>query len=163
MDPTMKPLTALIILCTLVGCQQSPPLECRVTPQLFCGPFEELAAEMGNSAREELLALPEDEYAQLHFGLGMGVRNRFGLWEDNELTRFFKDNGVDHPDNMSDPFIDGYVLYLQGKSVDMKEIIAQEVASRPVVPPEPASRPEPPEPKLGSRAATSGHKAPKEL
>lgn len=133
----MKNLAILVLLSAVVGCQHRAVAECNVDPEIFCTPFEELAAEMPGSAKEELLALPKEEYWKLHFGLGMGVRNRFGLWQDNALTRFFRDNGIDHPDSMSGPFIDGYVLYLKGEPVVMKDLLEPHVVPPP--PPEPPS------------------------
>ena len=131
----MKNLAILVFLSSLVGCQLGASGNCKVDPEIFCAPFKELATEMPDSAKQELLALPKEEYWKLHFGLGMGVRNRFGLWQDNELTRFFRDNGIDHPDSMSGPFIDGYVLYLRGEPVAMKNLLEQHLVPPP--PPEP--------------------------
>lgn len=132
----MKNLAILVFLGTLVGCQHRAAVKCDVDPEIFCAPFKEVAAEMPDSVKKKLLALPKEEYWKLHFGLGMAVRNRFGLWEDNELTRFFRANGIDHPDSMSGPFIDGYVLYLQGKPVAMKGLLEQHI-----VPPPPPESP----------------------
>lgn len=127
----------VLAVCLLTGCQRLSEKACDVDPQIFCEPFAALAAEMPASAKAELLAMPEDEYWKLHFGLGMGVRNRFDLWQDNELTRFFKENGLDHPDSMSTPFIEGYVRYLRGVPVVMRQlVIAHAVPPPPMLPEE---------------------------
>lgn len=132
----MKHFVALIVVSALLTGYSGPARACDVEPAIFCGPFKEMAAGMPDSAKKELLALPKNEHWQLHFGLGMAVRNEFGLWQDNALTRFFRANGIDHPDEMSGPFIDGYVLYLQGKPVYMKRVL-EDPANRPPPPPEP--------------------------
>lgn len=134
----MKNPAILALLITLIGCQHRIPERCDVDPEIFCAPFKELAAEMPDSAKKELLALPKEEHWKLHFGLGMAVRNHFGLWQDNELTRFFRDNGIDHPDSMSGPFIDGYALYLQGKHVSMKDLLEPYIVPPPLPEPLPA-------------------------
>ncbi len=84
--------------------------------------------------QKKLLALTSDQLWEVHFGLGMGVRNQFGLWQDNELTRFFKRNGVSHPDGMSAPFIAGFIQYLRGDEVDMVRVVSS-IPSEPPPPP----------------------------
>ena len=131
----MKLWLCSFVLAVATGCHSPSARGCDVDPVIFCAPFEEMAAEMPDSAKKELLALPKDEYWRLHRGLGMGIRNRFGLWQENELTQFFRQNGIDHPDSMSGPFIERYVLYLQRKPVLMTELL--EAYRVPPPPPEP--------------------------
>ena len=129
-----------LTLIMIAGCTASAEA-CNVDPAMFCEPFKTLKSEMPDSVEKELLALPKEDYWKLHHGFGTGIRNRFGLWQDNELTQFFRANGIAHPEGMSGPFIAGYVLYLQRKPVVMKDLLA---AHRPPPPPPP---PPPPEPK----------------
>lgn len=132
-------MKALIILAAalLTSCGSSPAKQCSVEPAIFCEPFSELAAEMPNSEKEALLAVPADKYWRLHFGFGMGIRNRFDLWGDNEITRFFRRNGIDHPDNMSGPFIGGFAEYLRGGHVDMVRAVGRYRIPPPPPPPPP--------------------------
>ena len=51
----------------------------------------------------------------MHFGLGMGIRNTWGLWGDSRLAKYFKKHGIKHPDNMSGIILDAYVNHLKGK------------------------------------------------
>ena len=94
-----------------------------------------MASEMPESEQKRLLALTPEERALLHFSLGMGVRNRFGLWQDSELTRYFRSMGVGHPDEMSAPFIAGFVEFVRGEPVEMADIIPAYVAPPPPPPP----------------------------
>jgi hypothetical protein len=132
---------AVISLLLVSGCSAAQTESCRVDPVIFCEPFEQLEEEMPGEAKQELLALPQEQYIQMHFGLGMAVRNRFGLWQDNEITQFFRQNGVDHPDDMSMPFIGGFVEYLQGHNVDMVKAI-ETYGLPPPPPPPPTTDPE---------------------
>jgi hypothetical protein len=134
----MKNLSVITLLL-IAGCSVAQPNSCRVDPGIFCAPFEQLEQEMPAEAKKELLTLPKDQYIQMHFGLGMTVRNRFGLWQDNEITQFFRRNGVDHPDDMSMPFIGGFVEHLQGHDVDMVKAIETYGLPPPPVPPPPAA------------------------
>ena len=94
-----------------------------------------MASEMPESEQKKLLSLTQEERMRLHFSLGMGVRNRFGLWRDNELTRYFRSQGVGHPDEMSAPFIAGFVEFVRGNPVDMAQIIPAYVIPPPPPPP----------------------------
>jgi len=129
----------LAVLILLASCARHTELRCDVDPAIFCQPFEKLNAVLPSSAKQQLLALPQNQYAALHMGLGLDVRNRFGLWEDNDITRYFRAHGVNHPDYMSTPFIAGFVEYLQGKHVDMaREIKLWVPGPPPPPPPEPS-------------------------
>lgn len=136
----MKNLFVISFLL-IAGCSATQTNSCRVDPVIFCEPFKQLEEEMPAEAKEELLALPREQYIRLHFGLGKAVRNRFGLWGDNEITQFFHQNGVDHPDDMSMPFIGGFVEHLQGHNVDMVKAIETYGLPPPPAPP-PATEPE---------------------
>ncbi|PKM07430.1 MAG: hypothetical protein CVV14_08725 [Gammaproteobacteria bacterium HGW-Gammaproteobacteria-4] len=116
---------------------------CDVDPVIFCAPFEQLAAALTEQDKERLLRATPVDIVLMHHGFGMGIRNRFGLWRDNELTRFFKSNGVDHPDSMSGPFISGFIGYLEGQPVVMTQEI--EKHQPPPPPPPPLPPPTPPE------------------
>jgi len=126
---------ALVFIVILAGCAAAPKQSCRVTPRVFCESFAELAQTLPLSEQQKLLEMRADEYWRLHFGFGMGVRNRFNLWGENELTRFFRDNGVDHPDDMSRPFIGGFAEYLRGGPVDMTRAIQRYRLPPPPPPP----------------------------
>jgi hypothetical protein len=43
----------------------------------------------------------EDGMALCHFGLGMSIRNGWGLWRDSALAKHMKELGFTHPDDMS--------------------------------------------------------------
>jgi len=116
-------ILAIVLVALLAACASTPKKTCQVTPSIFCEPFAELAATLPLSEQQRLLEMRADEYWRLHLGFGMGVRNRFDLWGDNELTAFFRENGVSHPDDMSVPFIGGFVEYLRGGPVDVENAI----------------------------------------
>lgn len=118
----------------LAGCLHRPSVICQVEPALFCAPFEQLATELPDKEKRKLLALPADQLGSTHFNLGMAVRNRFGLWQDNELSRFFRDSGATHADEMSTPFIEGFARYLRGQPADMKAILSSRLPPPPLEP-----------------------------
>ena len=50
----------------------------------------------------------EDFGARCHHGLGMWIRNNWGLWGGSRLQRYFLDKNVTHPDGMSDVILKAY-------------------------------------------------------
>jgi hypothetical protein len=127
-------ISVLLGACASAGDKKA---QCNVDPAIFCAPFELLSTELSAQDKDRLLQATPTDIILMHHGFGTGIRNRFGLWHGNELTRFFKANGVDHPDSMSGPFITGFIGYLQGQDV----VMTQEIAKLPPPPPPP---PEPP-------------------
>ena len=79
-----------------------------------------------------------DRMPNLSWQFGAGVRGEFWLWKDNQVTRFFKLQGLDHPDYMSQPFTRGFIGYLKGQRVDMVKIAREEtILLTPPAPPRP--------------------------
>lgn len=61
----------------------------------------------------------EDGMIKYHFGLGMWMRNNWGLWHGSALAEWFKAKGVDHPDNMSGVILDSLWRDLNGKPLEL--------------------------------------------
>lgn len=55
-----------------------------------------------------------DEMINLHFGLGMWMRNNWGLWGGSRLQKYCLQRGLRHPDYMSDTILRYYWEYLHG-------------------------------------------------
>jgi len=122
----------------LSGCVADSEPTCKVDPDIFCEPFQQISTELSSEDKERLLAATPRDIIGMHRGFGTAIRNSFGLWHDNDLTRFFKSNGVDDPDSMSGPFITGLIGYLEGREVVMTEEI-EKIPPPPPPPPEPSS------------------------
>lgn len=59
--------------------------------------------------------LKEDVLKHLHFGLGMWIRNNWGLWGGSRLQQYFFDKKIDHPDGMSGEILRAYYNWLNKK------------------------------------------------
>ena len=77
--------------------------------------------------RLDSLLTPEDkEYilengpVGVHFTLGRYIRNEWGLWSDDNspLVAELKQNGYQHPDDMSNYILEEYLKKLKGKIHD---------------------------------------------
>ena len=54
-------------------------------------------------------------------GLGMWIRNNWGLRSGSRLQKYFRDRKIVHPDNMSGIILDYYHDWLNGKKDTWKE------------------------------------------
>jgi hypothetical protein len=66
----------------------------------------------------------ESNMASLHFGLGLGIRNGWGLWSDSRLARWFQGIGISHPDDMSGIILDSLWRDLHGEPRRLEEQVA---------------------------------------
>ncbi len=77
--------------------------------------FSQLDSILAFKNRRGIIAQPNREsMSKYHFGLGMWLRNNWGLWSGSRLERYFYARGVYHPDNMSGAILEYYYDYLHG-------------------------------------------------
>ena len=63
--------------------------------------------------KDELCKMGEDEFlAATHLGIGMYLRNEWGLWKKSELRKYFRRRGIFHPDDMSGEILKSYYKFL---------------------------------------------------
>lgn len=58
-----------------------------------------------------------------HFGLGMWIRNNWGLWAGGRLKCFFKERDLYHPDSISSLIISTYQMKLNDKIPNIDSLI----------------------------------------
>lgn len=58
--------------------------------------------------------------ADFHFGVGTWIRNKWGLWSGSELSRYFNDVGIHHPDDMYAIIMDSYIAKLRNEEYDLE-------------------------------------------
>mgnify|MGYP000862474023 CR=1 FL=1 len=131
----MRVFWALLFTAFLTACSAEGGRECKIDPSIFCEPFAKWEAEMPPESAAKLKRMTRQDLRKLSFNFGMGVRNDFGLWQDNEVTAFFSSCGVDHPDYMSTPFTLGFIAYLNDRPANMCELGRQSVPPEPPPPP----------------------------
>ena len=59
-----------------------------------------------------------------HFGLGLWMRNNWGLWSDSRLAQSFDRLGIQHPDDMSGIILRSFWRELNGQPIRLEEQIA---------------------------------------
>jgi hypothetical protein len=63
----------------------------------------------------------EDDIGHLHFGLGMFLRNNWGLWSGGPLADWFNKHGIRHADDMSGIILTSFHRQLTGKPIKLEE------------------------------------------
>ena len=66
----------------------------------------------------------EDDMIQYHFGLGMWIRNNWGLWGGSRLAKWFNNIGINHPDDMSGIILHSYWRYLNSRPIELDEQVS---------------------------------------
>ncbi|MCJ7434938.1 MAG: hypothetical protein MUO77_15760 [Anaerolineales bacterium] len=86
-------------------------------PSDLQGCFRELDSMLPASMREDIRASEEASLARHHFGLGMWMRNNWGLWsEGSPLKQYFDGQGIHEADDASSMILTSYWRYLNPKS-----------------------------------------------
>jgi hypothetical protein len=84
--------------------------------------FTELDKTLKEIDKKEMQALTKREDMILyHHGLGMWMRNNWGLWSGSRLQKYFVDKGINHPDEMSSVILFYYHDWLNGKKETWKD------------------------------------------
>lgn len=87
--------------------------------------FRQLDKSFDDSTRNRIKIMTESEFSSaVHFGMGMWVRNNWGLWRGSVLADYFRGMGISHPDDMSGIIFDSYHRYLTGKEIRIEEQVA---------------------------------------
>jgi hypothetical protein len=60
----------------------------------------------------------KDDLSLEHFGLGLWMRNNWGLWGRSRLAEWFNARGVTDPDEMSSAILRSFRRHLRGEQVD---------------------------------------------
>ncbi len=82
--------------------------------------FVQLDSILSTDNRALIQGWPEDSIINLHFGLGMWMRNNWGLWKGSVLSKWFNGLGIFHPDDMSGIILTSYWRYLHHQPIELE-------------------------------------------
>lgn len=75
-----------------------------------------------DSTKHKILNMKEEEFlGGAHMGLGMWMRNNWGLWKGKELADYLNSIGIYHPDDMSGIILTSYYRELHGQEWKVDE------------------------------------------
>jgi hypothetical protein len=66
-----------------------------------------------------------EDMAEYYFGLGMWMRNNWGLWGSSRLAKYFNQLGVYDPEAMSSIILSSFQNRLNGRPLGVEEQIAE--------------------------------------
>ena len=79
---------------------------------------------LADSTQQLIMSMTEKDFLSgSHFGLGMWIRNNWGLWGGSRLLDYFEKKGLHHPDDMSGLILRTYWRYKHGKPLGVKKEI----------------------------------------
>lgn len=77
-----------------------------------------------DSTKAQYVAIDEPAFiGASHFGMGLTIRNTWGLWRGSRLSEYFVKKGVHHLDDMSGIILRCYHRHLTGKPMRVHELI----------------------------------------
>ena len=92
-------------------------------PQDLDDCFVQLKKLLKSEDIEKMRGGTEEDMNQYHFGLGMWMRNTWGLWGGSRLAKWFNAQGIKHPDDMSGIILDSFWRYLNKKPIKLDKQI----------------------------------------
>jgi hypothetical protein len=87
--------------------------------------FAQLNAELDPKVIKKIKEGSENDLSQYHFGLGMWIRNKWGLWGRTPLAQSLAAMGAQHPDDMSGIIIHAYWRHLNGLPLEVDKQLAK--------------------------------------
>lgn len=85
--------------------------------------FKELKSMLYPDLIKEMTMGTENDMIKYHHGLGMWIRNNWGLWSESRLKEYFNELGIQHPDDMSGIILDSFWRHLNNKPIELEEQI----------------------------------------
>lgn len=85
--------------------------------------FVELKRLLKRKEVKEIKDMEEDDVSMLHHQLGRYLRNRWGLWGESCLSKWFNDKKIKHPDDMSSIVLTSFWRHLNSKPIELDEQI----------------------------------------
>jgi hypothetical protein len=77
--------------------------------------FAELKRQLDPKQLEAFKNLKKEELRKCHLGLGMRIRNSWGLWHYSHLAKYLANKGFRHPDSMSSEILLKFQRHLGNK------------------------------------------------
>ncbi len=82
--------------------------------------FVELKRMLHPEFIREIKESSQSDLIEYHFGLGMWMRNNWGLWRGSRLQEYFVELGYEHPDHVSGTILFFFWWHLNGIPVDIE-------------------------------------------
>jgi hypothetical protein len=113
-------VSLLLTLCACTSTQQ----KAAYIPKNLDDAHHELAKMLPAEEIKHIQAMTNrDQMIEYHMGLGLQLRNEWGLWHGSRLARYFTKLGVEHPDGMSSIILATFWCKLHGVHYNLEKMI----------------------------------------
>lgn len=86
--------------------------------------FNQINSIWPDSTKVKMKTLTEEKFlGNHHFGLGLWMRNNWGLWGGSRLSRYFNEKGIFHPDDMSGIILTSYHRHMNNLEIELEKQI----------------------------------------
>lgn len=85
--------------------------------------FKELERMLSSELIEEMKFAEEKKMIKYHRGLGMWMRNNWGLRSGSRLSKYFRDMEIRHPDDISGIILNSFWRYLNSEPMKLEKQI----------------------------------------
>jgi len=117
-------LTILLFSFLVLSGQEVSRAEMKYKPTNLEEAVIQLTKILPDTTQQKILLMTEQEFlGGSHFGLGMWIRNNWGLWRGGELAKEFKAKGIFHPDDMSGIILTSYYRQLHNQDWELDKQI----------------------------------------
>jgi hypothetical protein len=111
-----------LIVITAFGQQGPSKADLKYKPKDLDEAILQLEKIHNDTTKQKILAMTEREFiGNSHFGLGMWMRNNWGLWKGGELAKYFNSIAIYHPDDMSGIILTSYYRHLNGQEREFEK------------------------------------------
>jgi hypothetical protein len=94
-------------------------------PATLAEALDRLRQTLPPETTEKMRDGKEDDMAMYHKGLGMWMRNNWGLWANGPLYQHLTILGLSHPDDMSAVILTSFWRQLHGKPIEIEAQVAK--------------------------------------
>ena len=81
--------------------------------------LRELETILPADLKQKMRGYDESEMNKFQMSLGVWLRDKWGLWTNSRLAKFFNESGVDDPDHMSEIILGSFWRYLHYNPIDL--------------------------------------------
>ena len=120
--------TRLILMFLLISSSIYAQIDCGKYPDKYVpidleDALHYLDCKWSESDKDVFKNKPENEaVTELHFGTGMGIRNNWRLWKgDSGIAKYFRNFGINHPDDMSSIVLASFHRYLNKMDIKLED------------------------------------------
>jgi hypothetical protein len=111
----------LIVLVLLIASQLlAQDIDKNLKPKNLDEAILQLDKLFPDSTKQKIAHMEENDFlGNSHLTTGMWIRNNWGLWKGSELSKYFNELGIYHPDDMSGIILRSFYRHIKSQDYDL--------------------------------------------